>query len=190
MTHQLRAFAFLGSVFVLASLATGCCKDKTDDPTLDIPALGSDTPLVPTAPAKPKAAAIQTLKVGQTATLGDYKLEVKEAKECKAKGYSRPKKDHKWVGVDVVFEAVGDREFWANPGSAKVTDSEGVVHNVSYATRSSCGESLKSARLNQGEKAKGWMLFEVPKDAKGFTMTYSKLISLGDNQAVKFELGL
>jgi hypothetical protein len=189
MTHRSRIAGVLGGSLLLALCCTGCCKDKTDAPTTDVPGTTPETPTA-TATEKPKAPTIKTMKVGETATLADYKLEVKEAKECKASGYWRPKKDHKWIGVDTVFESLGDKEFWANPSSAKVTDSEGVVHNVTYAAKSSCGESLKSARLNQGEKAKGWILFEVPKASKGFVMTYSKLISFGDNQSVKFELGL
>lgn len=188
MNFGFRPYVLLGCAFSMVLAVSGCCKDKTQDTPGETPAVASETPVIPGLPTK-KPVSIKTIKIGESAEMSEFKLEAKEAKECKAKGYSRPKKDHKWIGVDVLIEATGTKELLVNQLSAKVTDSEGVVHNASYATQSSCGDHFKSARLNNGEKAKGWLIFEVPKAAKGFTMTYTER-SYTESDAVKVELGL
>lgn len=44
-------------------------------------------------------------------------------------------------------------------------------------------------RVNKGEKAKGWITFEVPQKASNLKLTYNPFIVSTVKQEVKFDLG-
>jgi len=109
---------------------------------------------------------------------------VEEVKECKAQRYLRPKKGNIRVGVKVLIEST-DEDVRVSPFSAKVADAEGYAYNN---TSLGCKPALKSVTLSSGEKARGWLSFEVPKDASSLKMTYAPYLT-GGKQTLKFDLG-
>ena len=52
-----------------------------------------------------------------------------------------------------------------------------------------CEPDLKSVRIGKGEKAKGWVTFEVPEKASGLKLTYNPFIIGTAKQELKFDLG-
>ena len=87
------------------------------------------------------------------------------------------------------MESLGDKQFLASPTHAKVIDSQSLTYNsLGYASTTNCDPTFKFTQLAKGEKAKGWLIFEVPKAASGLKMSYNP-VSFGTPQTVKFDLG-
>jgi hypothetical protein len=153
---------------------------------------GGETPEVPNKPPEPPPPPefmTKTYSVGDTAKALDYSLAVDNVKECRPKYYfSKPKKGSMWLGVEMVVEATTDKQIWSNPTYAKVVDGDGLTYNYTYATTKDCDPGLRATQLNKGEKAKGWVVFEVPEKASGLKITYNPSM-IGAPQQVKFDLG-
>lgn len=176
------------TVLACAALVTGsllaCKKKKAPAPT---PSAVAATAPKPTATA-PKVTH-KVYKVGDTGSALDFKLTVSNVKQCKNKYYfSKPKKGNIWIGVEMLVESASDKPFFANPGRAKITDGEGIAYNPTYRSTKGCSPTLKGTQLAKGEKAKGWVVFEIPKDASGLKLSYNPSL-FGASQTIKFDLG-
>ena len=173
------------AVFVLAVLLA-CKKDekKAEETTAQAPPSAAPAP-TPKAPDVSE----KLFKVGETAEADDYKLTVMKVDECTAKGYTiRPKKGNIYLGVEIMVESKADRQMFVSPIQGKLVDAEGITINHKFVYKSSCDPKLDpSTRLAKGEKAKGWITFEVAKDAKGLKLSYTP--GLYQAQTVKFDLG-
>ncbi len=177
------------SVVACAALVAGsllACKKKSSTTTTTTSTAAATT-AAPTATA-PKVSN-KIYKVGDTGTAIDYKITVSNVKECKNKYYfSKPKKGNMWMGVEVLVESASDKPFFANPGNAKIIDGDGIAHNPSYQSTKDCDPTLKGTQLAKGEKAKGWIVFEIPKDASNLKLSYNPSL-FGASQTIKFDLG-
>ncbi len=182
------------TVALCAVLAVGAllaCKKKKEESggtaTTDTAAATGATATTTAAPAPAKV-----YNVGDTATQIDYKLTVANVKECKKKGYyySGPKKGNLWLGVEVTVESMTDKQFMPYSSQFKIADGEGTVTSPGYAMTKECDPNFSvSAALNKGEKAKGWLVFEVPEKSSGLKLSYEPTILFGTKQLVKFDLG-
>lgn len=174
------------TVLACAALVAGsllACKKKK-------PAATTATTASAAAPtASVKKVAPKIYKVGDTGSALDYKLTVSNVKECKNKYYfSKPKKGNMWIGVEVLVESNSDKPFFANPGNAKIIDGDGIAYNPSYQSTKNCDPTLKGTQLAKGEKAKGWIVFEIPKKSTGLKLSYNPSL-FGESQTIKFDLG-
>ena len=175
------------TVLACAALVGGsllaCKKKKTAATT----ASATTASAVPTATA-PKVTN-KIYKVGDTGSALDFKLTVSNVKQCKNKYYfSKPKKGNMWIGVEVLVESSSDKPFFANPGNAKIIDGDGIAYNPSYQSTKDCDPTLKGTQLAKGEKAKGWIVFEIPKKSSGLKLSYNPSL-FGESQTIKFDLG-
>jgi hypothetical protein len=156
-------------------------------PAAGPPEAVSQTPAAPaSAPAPAIAPTPQVHGVGAEARAHDYSLVVTEVQECQVKYYFKPKKGNIKLGVEVLIEAVSDKEVPVNPYYAKITDSEGHAY---VSTFGGCEPELKAVRVTQAQPARGWITFEVPEAAKGLVFSYSPIIIGGLKQNLEFDLG-
>lgn len=125
--------------------------------------------------------------VGQTGYAKNYSMVVETVKECVVPPYFEPAAGNIKLGVGVVIEATTTLEVSVNPFYAKVTDSNGTAYTSTFG---GCTPDLKSVKLTQGQKATGWITFEVPKSAFGFVLSYNPIIIGGGKQELLFDLGL
>lgn len=171
-------------VFVGGTLLA--CKKKEATPT---PTATADTATATaTAPPAPTFTN-KTFNVGDTAKAFDYSLAIDNVKECRPKYYfSKPKKGSIWLGVEMTVESTSDKQIWSNPSHAKIVDGDGLTYNYSFASTKDCDPGLRATQLNKSEKAKGWVVFEVPEKASGLKLTYNPSL-FGTPQQVKFDLG-
>ncbi len=185
MDKRVGPWTVLGCVVLVGGTLLACKKkDSTPTATTDT-ATAAPTPTPPPAPTF----TTKTFNVGDNAKAFDYALQVDNVKECKPKYYfSKPKKGTIWLGVEMVVESTSDKQIWSNPSHAKVIDSEGLTYNYSFASTKDCDPGLRATQLNKGEKAKGWVVFEVPEKASGLKLTYNPSL-FGSPQQVKFDLG-
>lgn len=139
----------------------------------------------PAPPATPKAPDHGT--VGQKVTSAGVGLSVVNVKRTSDSGnqFIKPKEGNEYLIVEVVIENEGRDKTPYNPMYFKVKDGEGFEYNV---TMLMLDNDLKSGELAQGEKARGLVPFEIPKTAKGLTMSYQPIVILGGYQPIKFKL--
>jgi len=153
------------------------------------PAASSDPQPAPTQPGNPSftiAGREQTHSVGQTAESTDYVLTVPNVKECPVEPHLEPKQGNVKLGVEVTIEGTGTREVPVNPFYATVSDSNGNQYKCTFG---GCEPPLESSRIRKGDRAQGWITFELPKQATGLTLSYSPFVIGTGKQTVRFELG-
>jgi len=80
-----------------------------------------------------------------------------------------------------------DEEAPHNPMYFSVKDAEGFEYNTSLASKD---PSLKSGNLAKGDKARGFVCFEVSKEAKGFVVEYEPIVILGGYKPIRVDLGI
>ena len=124
--------------------------------------------------------------VGETAEARDYELVLKNVKECKVEEYFKAKKGHLKLGVEVSIRGRTDREVPVNPFYAKLTDSDGYSHSSTFG---GCTPELQAVRIKKGDKALGWITFELPKSARGLKFDFAPFILGTGRQTVRFDLG-
>ncbi|HMR77217.1 MAG TPA: DUF4352 domain-containing protein [Polyangiaceae bacterium] len=171
------------AVLVIGSLLA--CKKKAPPPPA--PTTAETTPLntgttTPTTPVESN----KVWNVGEKATAPDYAMVIDNVKECKVKYYFRAKKGNIKLGIETTIEGTADKDVAVNPFYAKITDSEGYSYTSTFG---GCTPDLKSVRVGKGEKAKGWITFEVPKNATGLKLSYNPIIIGSGKQQLKFDLG-
>lgn len=186
MENRVSPWTVFGCVALLGGTLLACKKKSDPAPTTETtpetPTATATTPPTPTFSNK-------TFNVGDTAKAFDYSLAVENVKECRPKYYfSKPKKGTIWLGVEMVVESTSDKQIWSNPSHAKVVDGDGLTYNYSFASTKDCDPGLRATQLNKSEKAKGWVVFEVPEKASGLKLTYNPSL-FGTPQQVKFDLG-
>lgn len=158
--------------FTLIAVGSSACKDKSASNTSATAAASARAPKVR-----------KVLKVGDMAVTKDYKLTVQAVKVCRHRYYfSEAKRGSVWFGVRVAVQSVAARPIYSNPGSGKILDEDGGVHQATFQVTKDCNPALGDVRLAKGEKATGWIVFEVSKHAKTLKFSY------GDAERVKFEL--
>ncbi len=105
----------------------------------------------------------QEYKVGDKVKLGDYVLTVNEVKVCTPSNqYSLPKAGNKFVSVDLTQENTGTDPRDYNLWYFKLQDDKDFSYQTGF---SSCREpSFGSGVLQAGQKTRGYITFEVPKE--------------------------
>ncbi len=176
------------AVLVIGALLACKKKENAEESTSTTPAAEeapAPNPLTEPDPPAPT----KTFNVGDVATAKDYTIKVMNVKECKPKGFTtKAKKGNIFLGVEVLIESTAGDTFLASPAQAKIVDSEGIATNYHYLYKSTCEPRLDSAtQLQKGEKATGWITFEIGKDASGLKLSYTP--SRYKGQTVKFDLG-
>lgn len=126
-------------------------------------------------------------KIGETAQTSAYSMVVTEAKDCQITGTFAPRAGHIKFGAYVVVTASSSAHVPVNPFYAKLTDSDGIVYTSTFG---GCAPELSSASLNTaGEKAEGWVTFEVPQLASKLRLHYYPFMVGVLPKELSFDLG-
>jgi hypothetical protein len=89
--------------------------------------------------------------------------------------FAQPKAGNRFVVVEVLYENSGSDKITYNPFDWKLSDTSGFSYDQSYVGGRE--PSLHSGDLQPGEKARGFITFEVPQSAGGLVLKSS----LGDD---------
>jgi len=119
------------------------------------------------------SAAFPTGKVGSTLvaangiaiTLNEYRDSIPGNKSY------QPKAGNRYVGVDVTIENRGSQAQSFNEYYGTVRDTEGHQFNTGFGNVAP-GPALNSGKNSPGDKARGWITFEIPNSAKVATFRY------------------
>jgi hypothetical protein len=124
----------------------------------------------------PNAEALSVLPPSPEARLGDifeqygFSLAATAVEDPATPGMLyEAKEGYKLVAVEIVVGNVSGETLSVNPLDATLVDSEGFVYQPELAGRDG---QLAVVDLNAGEKAKGWVAFEVPGDAAPASIKY------------------
>jgi hypothetical protein len=107
---------------------------------------------------------------GMTVRATHYSIVASELKDCPPGEHHSRGGDRRRVGVEIWLEPTGSIQVPANPYYAKLIDGEGNVHE---ATLGGCGTPLGPTLPARGRPARGWIVFDVPRAARDFTLVYT-----------------
>lgn len=127
----------------------------------------------------------RTPGIGERALAPHYALLLTDTKECRTEPPFEPKPDHVILGALVTIEALGDMQVPANSFYASIVDSTHVVHE---STLAGCQPPLPARQLVRGERATGWISFELPRAARGLRLVYAPLLLGVGREELSFQL--
>ncbi|MFH1085477.1 MAG: DUF4352 domain-containing protein, partial [Chloroflexota bacterium] len=89
----------------------------------------------------------------------------------------KPKEGTKLIAVEITIANDANEVLDVNPLYATLVDAQGFVYRLELAGRDG---QLQTVKLSKGEKAKGWVAFEVPKTAAVHSLKYQTDIVRGN----------
>lgn len=121
--------------------------------------------------------------IGENVDAEDYRMKLVSVKECRSKEYYHPRKGNMWLGVEVKLESTSDRELRVNPFYATLRDAQNHTYKPTFG---GCRPELDSMRMKKGDKAHGWITFELPRAATGIRLVYDPFVVGGPRQPLEF----
>jgi len=117
---------------------------------------------------KPQAKTV-TGEVGKPVTLNLARITVVSADlDYKSPDeFTQPKAGNRFVAAEVLYENTGEDKLSYNPFDWKLSDSSGFSYDQGYSGK---GPELHSGDLAPGEKARGFITYEVPRTATGIRL--------------------
>ena len=149
-----------------------------------------EAPAVSTAAATVRAPVVgesesRVYAVGELAQATDFEMKILSVRECKVDEFHQPQAGHIKLGVDAWFRGTTDREVPINPFNATLTDSEGNSYNMAFG---GCSPGLQSARLRKDDEARGFISFEIPRQARSLKLEFRPFVLRTGNEPVRFDL--
>ncbi len=121
--------------------------------------------------------------IGENVDAPDYRMMLVSVKECESKEYYHPREGNMWLGVEVKLESTSDNELRVSPFYATLHDSQRHTYTPTFG---GCHPQLDSMRMKKGDKAHGWITFEVPRAATGIRLVYDPFVVGGPHQPLEF----
>lgn len=90
--------------------------------------------------------------------------------------FIKPKAGNRYVAVQVLYENTGSDKFDYNPFDWKLADSSGFSYDMTFWGP---GPELHAGTIQPGEKARGYITYEVPTSAAGLKLRFTS----GDDSA-------
>lgn len=138
------------------------------------------------APPKAEEKAGTPARIGERVESAGIALTVNSVNRADTLGQiMRAKPGRIFIVVDVSLESSARDKAPYNPLYFKVKDGNGYEYNGSSI---GADNSLKSGELNQGEKVRGTVAFDVPTEAKGLVLSYQPLVIFGGYQTIRVAL--
>ncbi len=114
-------------------------------------------------------------------------LEVVETKRCKPKPWVSPPDGFRNVGVLVELRASASQGVPANPFYARLVDAEDKTYRPQLG---GCEPALSHRPLGRGERARGWITFEIPERTTRATFRYDPFLADGGSEPFATEIAL
>lgn len=122
----------------------------------------------------------------RSARTAHYALRVLDVVDCKSVGATAPADSTRRLGVELSLEPFGDVQVPANPYYARLVDEHQQVYE---ATLGACGAPLSPTLPRRGQQARGYVVFDVPRDARHFTLLYMPQLVGAPTEEVSIALG-
>jgi hypothetical protein len=129
----------------------------------------------------------KTGRVGERVESGGIALTVLGVSKTRQIGeFVEPNSGSVYLVIEVVIENASRDETPYNPLYFKAKDSDGFEYNTAAFAPD---PGLKSGSLARGDRARGFVAFEVRDTARGLVVTYEPLVLLGGYEPIRIELG-
>jgi hypothetical protein len=158
---------------MLAGFLFGC-------PASDPP--GPDASTVAAAPVSTP----ERTRAGNLIRADHYQMRSSALEECSPPERDGPAGGTRRVGVEVWLEPTGTVQVPANPYYARLVDGQGDVYE---ATLGGCGPALAPTLPVRGLPAQGWIVFDVPRAARAFTLVYAPELVGATKSELAIDLG-
>lgn len=113
-------------------------------------------------------------QVGEVIDQGAYSLTINTMEEGQTyNAYVQPNLGNHYVAVDLTVSSKADEGVSINEFNAVLKDAEGYQYKPTFAGKDP--QLGTESNLPAGDKARGWITFEVPDTAKGLTFEYRPL---------------
>lgn len=170
-----RCAALGGALAAAGALALGGCEERSEQ-----------------APAATSSARARLLgsdeavhEVGELGHARDYAMSVEGVEPCAMRAPFLPSRGNEVIGIEVTLEGETDHEVPVNPFYAILIDGDG---NRYRSTLAGCEPGLKARRVTKGEKATGFVSFEIPKRAHDLELHYAPVVIGGGREELRFKL--
>jgi hypothetical protein len=168
--------------FLVAACSLGAVNCRPDQPLVEKDLPAASTPALPLGEALQQPALVA---IGQRGVAQHFAMRFSETKECVMEPHFRPGAGQIKLGVLVDIEATGDAQVPANPFYATLLDAS---QNRYETTLAGCQPALQATQLARGQKASGWISFEIPKTARSLRLTYAPLLLGAGKDELSFAL--
>ncbi len=121
-------------------------------------------------------------RLGERVEAREFALTVGAVKECPPPYL---KEGNTVLGVELLIEGLVERDVHVNPFYAQIADADGLLYRP---TLQGCEPRLRAARLGQGERARGFVSFELSKRARRLELRYEPASHGGERQLVGVDL--
>ncbi len=113
-------------------------------------------------------------------------MRVVSVSECAVESYFAPHEGHIKLGIEVELAGSSDKEVPSSPLHATLLDGDGTRYE---ATLAGCRPSLSPKRIKQGETSRGFVTFEIPKDARSLVLRYEPFVVGRAETDLAFDVG-
>ena len=177
---MLVALAGLG---LMAGLLSSCRKSGAPSTSEDAAAASAITDPAPTQVAGESKSRVYA--IGELAQATDFEMKIHQVRVCKVDEFHQPRTGHIKLGVDAWIRGTTDREVPVNPFNATLTDSQGNSYNMAFG---GCSPGLRSVRLRKDDVTRGFISFEIPKQARGLKLEFRPFVLRTGNEPLRFDL--
>lgn len=126
--------------------------------------------------------------VGQRREAGGIALTViKVSKLDQIDEFLKPDDGNIYLVLEVIIENLSREITPYNPFYFRIKDVDGFEYDSAFVAPP---PELKAGDLQQGDKVRGNVAFEIPVFAQGLTVTYEPLVLFGGYQPVRVDLGM
>ena len=164
------------ALVVISAVATSANKGTATATATAAPAAAQPTAAAPTA-----GQAATVGKIGQTMTLKGYQITVNGIEKKDNFGtsdFTKAKDGNTFIAVDLTVASTQDKGVNPNGLSATLKDGNGYKYSIKptgYKEPLFPGQN----DLPAGDKVRGWVTYEVPKNATGLVLEYTPLLDSG-----------
>lgn len=128
-----------------------------------------------TASAEAPKSESHVFKVNDVIQLGDYVITITKFIDNAPSPdeFTKPEEGKKFVAAEVLYEnTTGDKQLDYNPFDWKLIDGDSYSYEIDIMN-SAKEPSLHAGTLNTGQKARGWVNFQIPKEARELKLQFT-----------------
>jgi hypothetical protein len=170
--NRLKKITVWSVTITLLILSAGCSLNQVNMQIFPSPKSSPKTTAKPSEPKLPKT----TFNVGQLVSIADdnlyVQLTVHGTREHQGVRALAPNQGNKWILVDTTITNKGEKPINLTVISFGLIDSENKQYDVALLAGALEDVKIPTGKLNPGDKQRGEVTFEAPKNAKGLKLLF------------------
>ncbi|MDI6600340.1 MAG: DUF4352 domain-containing protein [Thermoanaerobacteraceae bacterium] len=176
---MLKRLAVIISMLLVFVIVAGCGETATPEKVSDAGAATNQTEGV--KKDEEKAPAVETFKIGDVISIGDYVLTVNSTRTSNGNDFLKPDEGNTWYIIDATVENKSDKP--VNVSSLlmfTLSDGEGYSYDQAFGADT---KGSLDGELAPGRKMRGELAYEIPESAGGLELIFDADV-WGSGQAI------